>query len=172
MRRVPITTETGIVVERLEVASESDLTDVRNLLGQLSEGLSDLATDECIQTVLSKQDVHWLVARDKTNKGSIIGMAMLILAPLPYYDKALIEAVVVDKPYRRMGIGETLNRELIQIARSWGVAMIQLTSRPAREEANHLYPKLGFTLIAQAAEDVEGSTNLYELDLRGDQEEA
>jgi len=65
--------------------------------------------------------------------------------------------VVVDGPARRQGIGEALTLAAIERARAAGVKEVNLTSRPARQEANRLYQRLGFELR---------QTNLYRLSLK------
>jgi ribosomal protein S18 acetylase RimI-like enzyme len=50
----------------------------------------------------------------------------------------------VDAASRGRGIGEALCRAALDQARAAGAATVDLTSRPAREAANHLYQRLGF----------------------------
>jgi ribosomal protein S18 acetylase RimI-like enzyme len=61
----------------------------------------------------------------------------------------------VDEPARG-GVGAALTKAMIDRARSLGCKTIELTSRPTREAANHLYRKLGFEVR---------ETNVYRYDL-------
>jgi ribosomal protein S18 acetylase RimI-like enzyme len=53
---------------------------------------------------------------------------------------------VVDEKARGKGAGEALTRAAMELAAEKGAKKIDLTSRPEREAANHLYQKLGFVL--------------------------
>lgn len=52
--------------------------------------------------------------------------------------------IVIDKNYRRLGLGEKIVKRLIALAKEKKVNYIRLTSNPKRKEANALYKKLGF----------------------------
>jgi ribosomal protein S18 acetylase RimI-like enzyme len=64
--------------------------------------------------------------------------------------------VIVDESVNGQGIGRRLTEAMIDRARDLGCATVDLTSRPSREAANHLYKKVGFT---------ERETNVYRYDL-------
>ncbi len=87
--------------------------------------------------------------------GVIAGAMVLVMFPLPSGLRAWIEDVVVDKSARGRGIGASLNRHAIGIARRAGARTVDLTSRPDREAANRLYARLGF---------VQRDTNVYRLE--------
>ena len=53
---------------------------------------------------------------------------------------------VVDESVNGQGICSALTQAMLEYARSLGCATVDLTSRPSREAANHMYKKLGFTL--------------------------
>jgi ribosomal protein S18 acetylase RimI-like enzyme len=65
--------------------------------------------------------------------------------------------VIVDASLNGRGIGTALTRAMVDHARDAGCKTVDLTSRPKREAANHMYRKLGF---------VERDTNVYRFDLR------
>ena len=54
------------------------------------------------------------------------------------------EDVVVDERLRRKGIGEALTRLALERARLAGAPWVNLTSNPARLDANRLYQRMGF----------------------------
>ena len=54
------------------------------------------------------------------------------------------EDVVVDERLRRKGIGEALTRLALERARLAGAPWVDLTSNPARLDANRLYQRMGF----------------------------
>jgi len=55
-----------------------------------------------------------------------------------------VDDVVVADSYRGQGIATKLMEKVISIARERGHRYIDLTSRPSREAANHIYKKIGF----------------------------
>jgi ribosomal protein S18 acetylase RimI-like enzyme len=76
--------------------------------------------------------------------GRIAGGLTLATYMIPTGLKAWIEDVVVDADARGHGVGEALNRAALDEARRRGAKEVDLTSRPARENANRLYRRLGF----------------------------
>ncbi len=86
----------------------------------------------------------------------LVGLASLFVVRKIEVKAGLIEGVVVDKKYRRQGIGTKMMKMLIEKARQIGVRHLDLTSHPARVAANRLYLRLGFR---------PRQTNLYRLDL-------
>ena len=57
---------------------------------------------------------------------------------------AQIEAVHVDGPMRRKGIGEAMMRWAIEEARRRQCSVVQLTSNKKRKDAHRFYERLGF----------------------------
>lgn len=96
-----------------------------------------------------------IVARDEENR--IIGTASLVEIYRPLGKKGLVEDVVVFKKWEGKGVGRELMESVIKAARIRNIVKLELTSRPERERANTLYPKLGFK---------KRETNVYQLDLR------
>jgi ribosomal protein S18 acetylase RimI-like enzyme len=103
--------------------------------------------------MLSSDAITQFVARD--DDGRIIGVSTLAVFPIPTARRAWIEDVIVDEPARG-GVGAALTKAMIERARERGCKTIELTSRPSREAANHLYRKLGFQVR---------ETNVYRYDL-------
>ena len=114
------------------------------LVPQLSQssappGLAQLAE------IVSSPTTDLFVARD--TDGTIVGTATLAVFRIPTACRAWIEDVVVDEHASGKGVGTALDdRAARSRARQLGCATVDLTSRPSREAANHLYRKLGFKL--------------------------
>jgi ribosomal protein S18 acetylase RimI-like enzyme len=89
--------------------------------------------------------------------GEVVGAMTLVVFTIPTGVRAWIEDVVVDEAARGRGVGDALNRAAIERAREAGARTVDLTSRPSREVANHLYRRLGFE---------QRDTNVYRLDLQ------
>lgn len=96
--------------------------------------------------LLNSEGSTILVAYDPNEFGEIVGMLCLTIYRVPTGIRSIIEDVVVDEKTRRQGIGETLVRQAIDIARAAGANGVALTSNPQREAANQLYRSMGFEL--------------------------
>lgn len=97
-----------------------------------------------LRALVQSDSSSLLIARDQT--GSIVGMACLAVYRAPTGIRAIIEDVVVDGDVRGQGVGEALTRACLNLARAKGAGSVTLTSNPAREAANRLYVRMGFTL--------------------------
>ncbi len=94
-------------------------------------------------TLIGSESSSLLVAREDDD--SIVGMACVAVYRVPTGIRAVIEDVVVDTAARGRGIGEALTRACLNLARAKGAGAVTLTSNPAREAANRLYLRMGFT---------------------------
>ena len=122
------------------------------LIPQLSSSNPAPTEAELRQIVDSDSTLLLLAEEDSV----IVGSLTLALFRIPTGLRAWIEDVVVDSAARGKGVGETLNRFALEVARRRGATTVDLTSRPTREAANRLYQRLGF---------VKRDTNVYRYDL-------
>ena len=100
-------------------------------------------SDTELLSLLKSDSSSLLVARG--GDGAIVGMACLVLYRAPTGLRAIIEDVVVDGAARGQSFGEALTRACLNLARARGAPAATLTSNPAREAANRLYARMGFT---------------------------
>ena len=126
------------------------LTDAyRVLIPQLSSSSSP-PTGEALQRIIESDLAQILIAENEN--GEILGTMTIIIFQIPTGIRAWIEDVVVDSSVRGKGIGKKLNLAALELAKQAGAKTVDLTSRPARQEANQLYRSIGF---------VERETNVY-----------
>ena len=126
------------------------LTDAyRVLIPQLSSSSSP-PTGEALQRIIESDSAQILIAENEN--GEILGTMTIIIFQIPTGIRAWIEDVVVDSSVRGKGIGKKLNLAALELAKQAGAKTVDLTSRPARQEANQLYRSIGF---------VERETNVY-----------
>src|SRR3989339_365803 len=81
------------------------------------------------------------------NAKEVIGFGQIYVCPTPvegYF--GIIENIIVDKSFRKMGLGKKIMEKLIEIGKKNGAKKIDLTSNPSRIEARNLYESLGFQL--------------------------
>ena len=82
------------------------------------------------------------IARDEHDV--IVGTLTLHVFRIPTGLRAWIEDVIADPAASGQGIGEHLSQAALDKAKALGCRTVELTSRPSREAANHIYKKLGF----------------------------
>jgi ribosomal protein S18 acetylase RimI-like enzyme len=128
---------------------------LERLLPQFSAS-AQMPSAEHVRRIVESPATTLLLARDADE---IVGMLTLLRFALPSGMRAQIHDVVVDESSRGRGIAETLVRHALDLARAGGAKNVDLTSRPSREAANRLYPRVGFK---------RHETNLYRYEL-GDQ---
>ncbi|HST18569.1 MAG TPA: GNAT family N-acetyltransferase [Gaiellaceae bacterium] len=130
-------------IEPVRGVGDSLVDDLARLVPQLTAGRVPPTRAE-VEELLAQPGVELLVAIDD---GRVVGMLTLVVYRIPSGVKGRIEAVVVDEAARGRGVGEALTREALDRAVAAGARRVELTSRPAREAANRLYPRLGFELV-------------------------
>ena len=135
-------------------AVDAELVDAfARLIPQLSKS-SPPPDEEALRAIVTADDAHVLISRD--DDGTITGTTTLIVFRIPTGTRALIEDVVVDSAYAGRGISYEIARFALDLARRHGAKTVDLTSRPSREAANHVYKKLGFE---------QRETNVWRFDL-------
>lgn len=147
----------------LRVSAAEEVTDelvgaVHRLLPQLSSR-ARFPNGAEIGAIVTSGSTTLLVARDDAGPatgddaggpggpvGRIVGMLTLVTFRIPTGVRAWIEDVVVDKAAGRRGVGTALMQAALELAQAQGAATVDLTSRPSREAANHMYQKVGFEM--------------------------
>jgi ribosomal protein S18 acetylase RimI-like enzyme len=143
----------------VEVATADDVEELhaalQHLVPQLSRSNPPPSLDQ-VRALLAHQSTTQFVARD--DDGSIVGVSTLATFPIPTSTRAWIEDVIVDEASANQGIGRQLVDAMVARARELGATTVDLTSRPSREAANHLYRKAGFEVR---------DTNVYRFTIGG-----
>jgi ribosomal protein S18 acetylase RimI-like enzyme len=140
-------------IERVSETSAEIADAFPRLVPELSTSAS-VPTDAEIDTLVADPSTVLLAARSEANE--IVGMLTLVLVRIPTGIRAWIEDVVVASSSRRSGVGAALVEEALRVAEANGARTVDLTSRPDREAANHLYLRMGFE---------RRDTNVYRYDL-------
>jgi GNAT superfamily N-acetyltransferase len=113
-----------------------------HLLPQLNSQLP-VPTMERLRAIIADPAVTLLLARDGEQ---IVGTTTVIVYTTPFWIKARLDEVVVDESARGKGVGAALVKASLELARGKGVEVVELQSGVHREEANRLYPRMGFKL--------------------------
>ena len=114
------------------------------LTPQLSSS-SPPPTETQLREIVEQPGTTMFLARDD-DSGDIVGTLTLVTFPIPTGRRAWIEDVIVDKAAGGQQLGERLSRAALDKARELGCRTVELTSRPSREAANHIYKKIGFEI--------------------------
>jgi ribosomal protein S18 acetylase RimI-like enzyme len=133
---------TAPVIEVLDTADDPVVRDLAKLLPQVSTRAAPLTLDRLIE-VLACPGTNVLVAR---MNDQIVGMALLLVLTTLTGQFGYVEEVAVDEAARGQHVALALMEALVELAKRLGLRFVELTSRPSREAANHLYRSLGFTV--------------------------
>jgi len=129
----------------ISVAAPTDAEELHaaleHLVPQLSKSNPPPSLD-AVRAMLAHGAITQFLARD--DDGSIVGVATLATFPIPTATRGWVEDVIVDEASNNQGIGRLLIDAMVERARQLGAKTVDLTSRPSREAANHLYQKAGF----------------------------
>jgi ribosomal protein S18 acetylase RimI-like enzyme len=126
-------------------AREVDLdlvTGFAKLTPQLSSSAPPPSADD-LAAIIAQPGTTLFVARDDDTR-EVVGTLTLVTFPIPTGRRAWIEDVIVDSGASGQQLGERLSQAALDKARELGCRTVELTSRPSREAANHIYRKLGF----------------------------
>ena len=128
-------------IEQVTIATEELWDALQRLVPQLTSNNPPPSRDDLAALVKSESSTLIIARADDE---SIIGAACVTVYRVPTGIRAIIEDVIVDVSARGRGVGETLIRRCLDIAREKGASGVSLTSNPKREAANKLYQKMGF----------------------------
>ena len=112
------------------------------LIPQLNPTLP-LPGHERMDRLLRDPAVTLVVARDG---GRIVGTATVIVYTTPFWIKARLDEVVVDRDARGKGVGEAIVRHCLELGRRKGAQVAELQSGrgEVRAAAHRLYERIGF----------------------------
>lgn len=128
-------------------ATIRDLPRILELYEQLTEEKPDLSeetTKQVFAEIESLPRQKFLVAE---KDGLVTGTLFLQVVPnLSHHARpwAVIENMVVDREYRRQGIGRILIEQAFIYCREAGCYKVQLLSNKKRQEAHQFYRSVGF----------------------------
>ncbi len=114
------------------------------LLPQLNSRLP-VPSIQRLQRIIDDPAVTLLVAKDG---GEIVGTSTVIVYSTPFWIKARLDEVVVDRSARGKGVGEALVQACLDIGRERGAEVAELQSGRGleRARAHRLYERMGFKL--------------------------
>lgn len=149
-----------IEIKVLKKVSGSTLAAVNHLMSQMSLGatLARKISPKEFRELLGQKCLSFLTAEASVagGKSKIIGMLSLYFVSLPSGLIAIVEDLVVDRPYRLFGAAPLLVKKAIEMANRKKARHISLRTNPERAEANKFYLSMGFQ---------KRETNFYRINL-------
>jgi ribosomal protein S18 acetylase RimI-like enzyme len=130
------------LIEEIKDGSAENAEAVRQLTKQLGNNFTELSDKEFAEMIHSSCN-HLFVVRENMSD-RIVGMVTVLVYRIPYAKKAYIDDFVIDKEFRKHGLGTSLFKKAVDFAKSQNVSYAQFTSKQTREAGNALYIKLGF----------------------------
>ena len=127
-------------IEPVDSVSPELVDAFARLIPQLSSSSPPPTAEELDEIVQDPGSTLFVARLD----GHLVGTLTLVTFRIPTAVRAWIEDVVVDRDASGHGIGEALTRAALDLAAKVGARTVELTSRPSREAANHIYRKIGF----------------------------
>lgn len=128
---------------REQTATPTLLDALNHLLSQLSSSAKPLNMEQ-LSALLANPATQIYTLSDE--EGAIKASATLAFQHLLTGTKAWVEDVVVDEAARGRGYARQLLRHLEAEAIAAGAKSLNLTSRPTRQAANHLYQSEGYAI--------------------------
>jgi [ribosomal protein S18]-alanine N-acetyltransferase len=113
---------------------------------------------------------YYIVARDRSRRGRIVGYAGLWFVSDPDGDQAHVTNIVVAPDARRMGVGTQLMLALAHVAIDRGCAAWTLEVRASNTAAQELYRQFGFApagVRKRYYENVEDAIVMWCHDIQG-----
>ena len=132
-----------MVIERAAEVTDELFLAIRSLVPQLGPGKSAPTRLE-LESLIRSDSSILLLARPAGKNNPIAGILTLAIYRVPTGIRSIVEDVIVDEKFRRLGIAEALLKKAVEIARDSGAGNVSLSANPAREAAHQLYQKLGF----------------------------
>ncbi len=129
----------------IRVARATDAGEIAQLTTQLGYELTDADAADRLSRVLLRDDQRFFVA---DLDGRAVGWVHVVRAE--YVDAeafVVIGGLVVDRSYRRLGIGRALMDRAEAWARERGCSVVRLSSSATRTAAHRFYEGLGYTNI-------------------------
>ena len=142
-------------IELMTQVTDEVVDAFESLMSQLTRHVPSPLRKDLLEMAVSGFTFVFL-ARVPDANGKITGCATLGTYRSPTGLHGWIEDVVVDRDFRRRGIGKALTEACLSQAVKLGLREVNLTSRPARCAANQLYQSMGF---------IQRETNVYRFPL-------
>lgn len=130
------TISTVYQIEELGSFTHAQFNQLSKLMAELDPTLP--LNESTLTEIVESADNHLMVLK---KDDEIIGCYTLCIFTSPTGRKASLEDVVISSEYRGEKLGDLLMQDVMRRLETCSPIHLQLTSRPSRIAANHLYQK-------------------------------
>ena len=145
-----------VTIERVTTISDEIVVAAQLLAPQLESSNQVSITSDHLERIISNPDNIWLMAR-RIADAKLIGMASLVIMPMPTNIRASLENVVVDSEARGVGAGIALCLAAKDIANEQNVNTLRAAASKNNTASQEMLRKAGFK--------VETSMDYFELSI-------
>ena len=132
-----------LYIERISVIDDEIVEAATRLSALLGSSNQVTITAKYLERITTNPDVYLLMARRERGE-RFIGMASLIIMPMPTNVRASLENIAVDESARGEGIGTALCQEVRTIADNLGVNTLRAATSPNNIASQTMLKKSGF----------------------------
>jgi GNAT superfamily N-acetyltransferase len=126
-------------------ARPSDAETIAALTKQLGYDAEPSAVADRLSRLLARSDQQFLVA---DVGGRSVGWIHMLIAEFVELDAfVVVGGLVVDRDYRKQGIGRRLLAQAEEWAVQQGCAVVRLWSSATRTDAHEFYRRVGYTIV-------------------------
>lgn len=143
-----------LTIERVITISDEVVVAAQLLAPQLDSSNQVTITPDYLERIISNKDNFWLMAR-RAADARLIGMASLIIMPMPTNVRASLENVIVDSEARGTGAGTALCLAAKSIANEQHVNTLRAAASKNNAASLKMLQKAGF--------EVETNMDYFEL---------
>lgn len=145
-----------VTIERVTTISNEILVAAQLLTPQLESPNQVSITSGYLERIISNPDNIWLMAR-RVADAKLIGMASLVIMPMPTNIRASLENVIVDSEARGIGAGTALCLAAKDIANEQNVNTLRAAAYENNTVSQEMLRKAGFK--------IETSMDYFELSI-------
>jgi len=132
-----------VTIERVTIISDEVVVAAQLLAPQLESSNQVNIPSEYLERIISNPDSVWLMAGREAD-AKLIGMASLVIMPMPTNIRASLENVVVDSEARGIGAGTALCMAAKEIANEQNVNTLRAAASKNNVESQRMLRKVGF----------------------------
>jgi GNAT superfamily N-acetyltransferase len=143
----------------------SDADDIARLVGQLGYEVDGPATASRLSRLLSQPEHRFLIAELEDRLVGWVHVAVWEFVETGAF--AIIGGLVVDRSFRRRGIGRLLMGQAEAWAVEHGCSVVRLWSSVGRNEAHRFYERIGYSNIKTQHSFVKSVDQAIEGDFSG-----
>lgn len=135
----------NILIERVTEISPEIMEAATRLAPQLGSSNQVTIDEAYLKRIVENPDNYWIMARRESD-AKLIGMASLVIMPMPTNIRSSLENVVVDESARGEGAGTALCEAAKSIADGQNVNTLRAAASKTNGASLRMLEKAGFSI--------------------------